>query len=99
MLAHANEIKPERGMTVAFKASESQFLAGIPATIIDIWPRFRSGEYLVTLEYASPVRFRKTLIRHIDAFVSELERVSPAEKPRPELSVPRRHGGSMRLAW
>jgi len=47
-------------------------LADTSGTVVEVWPRFRSGDYLVTLEYAQPVRLGKELIYHIDAFVSEL---------------------------
>ncbi|MDP9312073.1 MAG: hypothetical protein M3R24_14510 [Chloroflexota bacterium] len=73
MTASAYHPKPTIGMAVTFKSESSQVLAGIPAHISYVWPRFRSGDYLVTLEYAEPVKFRNSLIRHIDAFVSELE--------------------------
>jgi len=43
-------------------------------------PRFRSGDYLVTLEYATPVKFGKMFIRHIDAFLSELDTIEAAER-------------------
>ena len=48
--------KPRLGMTLAFKPAASEALADIPAHVIDIWPRFRSGDYLVRLEYAQPVK-------------------------------------------
>ncbi len=64
--------KPSVGMFVTFKGGSSP-LAGIPARVTYVWPRFRSGDYLVTLEYAEPVKFRNSLIKHIDAFMSELE--------------------------
>lgn len=73
MTAYGQSIKPVRGMTFTFKPTASASLAGIPATMIDIWPRFRSGDYLVTLEFERPVQFRTMFIRHIDAFVSELD--------------------------
>ncbi len=64
--------KPSPGMTLAFKPAASETLADIPARVIEIWPRFRSGDYLVKLEYAQPVKCGNELIRHIDAFFSEL---------------------------
>ena len=64
--------KPARGMTLAFTPAASADLAHIPARVIDVWPRFRSGDYLVTLEYDQPVKLQHQLIRRIDAFVSEL---------------------------
>ncbi len=62
--------KPGIGMTYAFSGDTP--LADIPAKVIHIWPRFRSGDYLVTLQYNQPVKFHNQWIRHIDAFVSEL---------------------------
>lgn len=78
MTAYAYNTRPTVGMTVTFKSESSPTLAGIPAHVSYVWPRFRSGDYLVTLEYAEPVKFRNTLIRHIDAFVSELEQLQAA---------------------
>ena len=74
--------KPAVGMRLTFVAAACAELAGIPAEVTYIWPRFRSGDCLVTLEYAEPVKLGKGLIRHIDAFVSELEPRAPAG-PRP----------------
>ena len=59
-------------MTLAFKPAVSEALADIPARVIEIWPRLGSGDYLVTLEYEQPVKCGRELIRHIDAFFSEL---------------------------
>ena len=64
--------KPVLGMTLAFRSTGSESLADIPARVIYIWPRFRSGDYLVTLEYARPVWCGNQLISQIDAFASEL---------------------------
>ena len=64
--------KPVRGMILAFTAASSADLAGIPATVIDIWPRLPSGDYLVELEYSAPVRLGPHLITQIGALVSEL---------------------------
>ena len=72
-------IRPRLGMTLALKPGASEPLAGIPGTVIEIWPRFPSGDYLVTLEYAQPVKVRHEYIRHIEAFASELYRVEAAE--------------------
>ncbi len=65
--------KPAVSMRLTFTAAACPELAGIPAEVTYVWPRFRSGEYLVTLEYQEPVKLGKVFIRHIDAFVSELE--------------------------
>jgi hypothetical protein len=69
----ALKTKPKLGMTLAFKPTASEALAGMPAKVVYIWPRFRSGDYLVTLEYADSVKLGNEFIRHIDAFMSELE--------------------------
>ena len=66
-------LRPTIGMQLTFTTSASAELAGIPAEVVDIWPRFRSGNYLVTLEYTEPVRMGKEIVRRIDAFISELE--------------------------
>ncbi len=71
--------KPVLGMIVAFKPTASAELAGIPARVIDIWPRFRSGDYLVMLEYDQPVKFGNEFIRQIAAFMSELEQPNLAQ--------------------
>jgi hypothetical protein len=72
MVAAAYHIKPALGMTLTFKATPSDPLAGIPGRVIDIWPRFRSGDCLVTLEFEQPVKTKEGPIAHIDAFLSEL---------------------------
>jgi hypothetical protein len=64
--------KPARGMVLAFTAVSSAELAHKPATVIDIWPRLPSGDYLVVLEYEQPVRLGKHLITQIGALASEL---------------------------
>ena len=66
------QLKPVRGMLLAFTAASSADLAHIPATVIDIWPRLPSGDYLVELEYSEPVRLGPHLITQIGALVSEL---------------------------
>ena len=66
------QIKPARGMILAFTATCSVELAGIPATVIDIWPRLPSGDYLVELRYSEPVRLGPHTITQIGALVSEL---------------------------
>ncbi len=85
-------VQPKVGMTLAFRDAGGA-LAGIPATVVYVWPRFRSGDYLVTLQYAQPVRYGKQFIRHIDAFVSELE------VPRTARSGEQRHRTRQRWAF
>ena len=46
--------RTRRGMILAFKPTASRALADVPARVVTIGPRFRSGDYLVTLEYARP---------------------------------------------
>jgi len=61
-----------RGMRVAFKAAASRALADVPARVVAMGPRFRSGDYLVTIEYDRPRSYRNEVIQQIDAFGSEL---------------------------
>ena len=65
--------RPTVGMALAFKTTAAASVAGIPATVIDSWPRVGAGNCLVTLEYAAPVRQCHGLIHRIDAFLSELD--------------------------
>src|SRR5919202_5403800 len=65
-------VKPALGMTCAFTPEAVEALAGLPAQVIAIGPRFRSGDYLVTLEYARPVKVGNEIVTRIDAFASEL---------------------------
>lgn len=59
-------------MTVAFRRVACEELAGIPARVIDVWPRMRSGAYLVSLEYSVPVRLGNELVQQIEAFADEV---------------------------
>ena len=61
-----------RGVVLAFTPEASEELAGLPARVTEVWPPFRSGDYLVTLEFDRPVKVGNEIIRHIDAFISEL---------------------------
>jgi hypothetical protein len=72
---YAQLVKPALGMTFAFTPGAGADLAGIPATVVYVWPRFRSGEYLVTLEFPWPVKYGREVITQLDAFLSELEPV------------------------
>ncbi len=60
------------GMTLAFHPCASERLADIPAQVVEVWPRFRSGDYLVTLEYAKPITYKNETVIRIEAFMSEL---------------------------
>ena len=71
-------LSPRRGMLLAFTPASSMELADIPAQVVYIWPRCRSGAYLVTLEYADAVRVGQEWIHHIDAFMDELYAPLPA---------------------
>ena len=71
-------IRPTVGMRLAFTATATASLVGIPATVIAIWPRDGAGNCVVTLEYATPVSHCGGLIHRIDAFLNELE--VPAER-------------------
>jgi hypothetical protein len=72
MAEAANRVKPVAGMALAFKATAGVPFADIPARVIYVWPRFRSGDYLVTLEYVRPMQCGNEYITRIDAFMSEL---------------------------
>jgi hypothetical protein len=76
MTERAPVADPSVGMTYAFVETASQPLAGIPGKIIKVWPRFQSGDCLVTLQYEQPVKFRNALITKIDAFLSELQPIN-----------------------
>ena len=77
MTTGTTSTKPALGMLLAFPETPTEPLAGIPGRVIYIWPRFRSGDYLVTLEYPAPVKTKEGLIAHIDVFLSELCPVAP----------------------
>jgi hypothetical protein len=79
--ANGQSLRPRLGMTLTFKPSAEATLAGIPAHIIHVWPRFQSGDYLVTLEFAQPVKLRNVFVRQIDAFISELDQPSAVARP------------------
>ena len=66
------EPQTKLGMTLAFKPMTSRVLGDIPAQVVAIWPRFRSGDYLVTLEYAAPIPYHGEVIQRIEAFRTEL---------------------------
>jgi hypothetical protein len=87
--------KPVRGMILAFTATSSADLAGIPATVIDIWPRLPSGDYLVELEYSGPVRLGPHLITQIGALASELYAPCRADQRWPR-ATPREFQHGMR---
>ena len=78
----AQGVKPKQGMKLAFRPGTEDALAGIAAKVVHIWPRFPSGDYLVTLEFAHPVKVRNVFLRQIDAFVSELYQPQPAQSVR-----------------
>ncbi len=63
---------PTSGMTVTFTPDAEPDLAGMKATIVDVWPRCRSGDYLVTLEYAEPLLHGNDFVYQMEAFISEL---------------------------
>lgn len=64
--------KPTIGMIVVFKDNADKSLSHTPARVIYIWPRFRSGDYLVTLEYAESIHLAHGWATQLDAFMSEL---------------------------
>jgi hypothetical protein len=72
MRAKAYPLRPRVGLICAFNPESSAELGQVPGKAIDVWPRLRSGDYLVTLEYAKPVKLGREFVTHIDALVSEL---------------------------
>ncbi len=85
----------KHGMILAFKPTASRALAGIPARVVAIGPRFRSGDYLVTLEYDRPITYHNEVIQQIDAFRSEIYQVEDHRcnaRPRPP-AIPATVGG------
>lgn len=65
-------LTPVLGMVVAFRPGAEADLADVPARVVAIWPRLRSGAYLVTLEYAQPIAHHHAVIQQLEAFMSEL---------------------------
>lgn len=82
MRARVYPVRPRVGMICAFNPESSEQLGQIPGKVIDVWPRFRSGDFLVTLEYPKPVKLGKEFVTHIDAFISELNCAIGAEADR-----------------
>ena len=78
--------QPQRGMVMVFKAESAGPLAGLVGTIRAVWPRFRSGDYLVTLEFPQPVPYGTEVITELDVFLSELEPVPQPLRCRPACS-------------
>ncbi len=72
MAAKIYTLVPEVGAIVAFKPSASQRLAHIPGRIKRVVARLNNGDYLVSLEYTTPVKLGSGLAQHIDAFASHL---------------------------
>jgi hypothetical protein len=78
---------PKVGMTRAFTAQAEPALAHIPATVVAVWPPFRSGAQLVTLEFTPPVHVGHAHIDQMEAFVSELYMPAHAPNSRPSRGV------------
>ena len=72
MASKLNIMKPFVGMKVAFKSAEAAPFSAVHCEVVYVWPRFRSGDYLVTLELVVPVKTNEGVIAHIDVFMSEL---------------------------
>ena len=64
MATRINCLKPVMGMIVALRNTASETFGDIPARVINIWPPFKSGDCLLTLEYAQPVKINNQLITH-----------------------------------
>ena len=73
MVGNSTAWHPRVGMTCTLKPASEEALAGIPGRVVAVWPRFRSGDYLVTLEYARPVKLNHAFVTHLDVLKSELE--------------------------
>lgn len=69
------DVKPVVGSTVAFKPTASQALADIPATLTRVVARLADGDYLVSVEYARPVKYGSERLTRIDALESRLYRL------------------------
>ena len=80
MATRTNCLKPVKGMIVALRNTASETFSDIPARVINIWPPFKSGDCLLTLEYAQPVKINNQLITHIDVFASEVYQPSSRER-------------------
>lgn len=76
MAAKIYTARPEVGALVAFNPNASKRLAGIPGKVERIVARMQNGDYLVTLEYAQPVKVGDTQITRVDAFASHLDRIA-----------------------
>jgi len=72
MAAKIYTFVPEVGAIVAFKPSASQRLAHIPGRIKRVVARLNNGDYLVSLEYTTPVKLGSGLAQNVDAFASHL---------------------------
>lgn len=65
--------QPRVGTAVTLKNSTGEALAGREGRISYVWPRFRSGDYLVTVKLSRPVCFERRSVSELDLFLSELE--------------------------
>jgi|GEM_PF-5542528 len=73
MAAKAYSTEITVGTTVAFKTTASTWLANLPAKVSQIIARLHNGDYLVSLEYDQPVKFRDEHVVRIDALASDLQ--------------------------
>ena len=82
MQASKKSPKPAVGARYRFKVGASQSFADVPVRVVYVWPRFRSGDYLVTLEFDRPRRPGVEDSEQFEAFVSELEPVDGSCRER-----------------
>ncbi len=73
MAARNNFSKPAIGMRYRFRVGATPSFADIPVRVVHVWPRFRSGDYLLTLEYDRPAYQEIEELQQFEAFLSELE--------------------------
>ena len=66
---------PRVGEYYAFTYAADATLAGLPGRVIAVSPQLSAGYYLLTLEYATPVKYRGAWLTHIDAKSSDVWQV------------------------
>ena len=80
--------RPQLGMMVILHDGAGSPLAGKTAEIVDVWPRFASGETLISLRLVDPVRLGRAVIAEIDAFLSEVDIVGQAHRQPERRDLP-----------
>lgn len=70
-------IKP--GTRVAFRDRDDPPI-NRSAEVVEAWPRFPSGDYLVTLRLDKPFRSGKEVVTHLEVFASEIQHIAPSRQ-------------------